>query len=83
MEQVQQGLPRYAIVGIATSKCDPTTPEYNIRLITSALLKAIKNFNSEGRDPVSRVGLQPDDLELKKIAPETAFRIIREVYDAR
>jgi hypothetical protein len=31
-------MPKYGIVGVTTSDDDPTTPEYNLRLVLSALL---------------------------------------------
>ena len=79
--QLLRGMPRHGVVGVAVSKDDPKTPEYNLRLVLSALLKAVKDFNSRGTDQVFRVGILPDDLELKKLDPSTAFKIIREVYE--
>jgi hypothetical protein len=79
--QLQRGMPRHGVVGVAVSKDDPKTPEYNLRLVLSALLKAVKGFNSRSTDQISLVGILPDDLELKKLDPGTAFKIIQEVYE--
>lgn len=78
---LKRGMPRYGVVGVAVSKDEGKVPELNLRLVLSALLRAIKEFNSQGRDRIIRVGILPDDLELKRLEPSTAFKIIREVYE--
>jgi hypothetical protein len=80
-EQQRRGLPRYGIVGVALSPGEHGSPESNLRLVLTCLLKAVRSFNSRGADQISRVGILPDDLELKKLNPETGFKIIREVYE--
>jgi hypothetical protein len=79
--QLQLGMPRHVVVGVALSKDDPKTPEFNLRLVLSALFKAVKDFNSRSTDQIARVGILPDDLELKKLDPATAFKIVREAYE--
>ena len=79
--QLQRGMPLHGIVGVAISKDDPKTPEYSLRLVLSALLKAVKDFNSRNPNQISRIGILPDDLQLKKLEPGAAFKIIREVYE--
>jgi hypothetical protein len=81
LAQLQRGMPRHGVVGVAVSRDDPETPEHNLRVVLSALLKAVKDFNSKNTDQILRVGILPDDLELKKLDPGTAFEIIREVYE--
>ncbi len=79
--QLRRGMPRHGVVGVAVSKDDPKTPDYNLRLVLSALLKAVDDFNSRNTDQIARVGILPDDLELKRLDAPTAFKIIREVYE--
>ena len=79
--QLKRGMPRYGIVGVAVSKDENKVPEQNVRLILSALLKVVRNFNSQEKDQIVRVGILPDDLEFKKLDPDTVFKIIREVYE--
>lgn len=79
--QLQRGMPRYGVVGVAVSEDDPKTPEYNLGLVLSALLKAVEDFNSRSTDQIARIGILPDDLELKKLDLGTAFKIIRKVYE--
>jgi len=79
--QLQRGMPRYGIVGVATSDDDPTTPEYNLRLVLSALLRAVHDFNSKQTDHIRRVGILPEDLDLKRIDPGRAVEIVRQVYE--
>jgi hypothetical protein len=79
--QVQRGLPRYGVVGVAVSPDDPRTPEFNLRLVLSSLLRAITEFNTCNPDQILRVGILPDDLELRKLDPAIAFRLVKEVYE--
>jgi hypothetical protein len=79
--QLRRGMPKYGVVGVAVAKDEPTVPEHNLRLVLCALLKAVSTFNSESTDRIARVGILPDDLELKRLDPATAFQIIREVYN--
>jgi len=79
--QLQRGMPRYGIVGVATSNDDPKTPEYNLRLVLSALLRAVNDFNSRQSDQIRRVGILPEDLDLKRIDHGKAVEIIRQVYE--
>ena len=79
--QVRRGLPRYGVVGVATTDDDPKTPEYNLRLVLSALLKAVYDFNSKQSDQIHRIGILPEDLDLKRIDHRKAFEIIRQVYE--
>jgi hypothetical protein len=79
--QLARGMPKYGVVGVATSEDDPKTPEYNVRLVLSALLRAVNDFNSRHRDRILRVGILPDHLDLKRLDPAEAFKIIREVYE--
>ena len=79
--QLRRGMPRYGVVGVATSEDDPTEPEYNLQLVVSALLKAVKDFNSQGADVIRRVGILPEDLDLRRLDPARAFKIIRDVYE--
>jgi len=80
--QLAKGFPRYGIAGVAVPQGAPRTPEGDLRLVISALLEAVQGFNSQNEDQILRVGILPDDLELKRLKPETAFKIIREVYEA-
>jgi hypothetical protein len=79
--QLMRGMPKYGVVGVATEEADPKTPEFNLRLVLSALLDAVEEFNSRHTEKLSRVGFLPDDLELKRISPKDAFRIVQEVFE--
>lgn len=79
--QLQRGMPRYGIVGVTTSDDDPKTPEYNLRLVLSALLRAVHDFNLRQSDQIRRVGILPEDLDLKRIDHDRAVEIIRQVYE--
>jgi hypothetical protein len=81
LEQLKRGMPKYGIVGVAVSKDEIKQPEHNLRLVLSALLRAVKDFNSRNTDQIVRVGILPDDLELKKLDSDKAFKIIHEVYE--
>src|ERR1700678_3796720 len=44
-----KGLPRYAVVGVAVSQDDPREPESMVRLIVSARLNAVNDFNAQNK----------------------------------
>jgi len=79
--QLRRGMPKYGIVGVATSDEDPKAPEYNLRLVLSALLVAVHDFNAKQVDQIRRVGILPEDLDLKRMDHGVAIEIIREVYE--
>lgn len=79
--QRQRGMPRYGIVGVRTNEDDPTTPEFVLRLVLSAFLRAVKAFNANHPEGIRRVGFLPEDLGLKDLDPTQAFRIIRELFE--
>jgi hypothetical protein len=79
--QIQSGLPRHGIVGVAVSANDPKAPDFNLRLVLSALLSAVKEFNARNSEQIVRVGVLPEDLELTRLDSSTAFKIIRDVYE--
>ncbi|HEY4880122.1 MAG TPA: hypothetical protein VIH97_13455 [Candidatus Acidoferrales bacterium] len=81
--QLKKGFPRYGVAGVATSPNDAKNPEYNARLVMTALLEAIRDFNSRNEEQIIRIGILPEDLELTSLKPNTGFQIIREVYEAK
>jgi len=79
--QLHRGMPKYGIVGVATAEGDPTTPEFELWLVLSTLLKTVDAFNADHRQAIRRVGILPEDLSLKRLESEKAFRMIREIYE--
>lgn len=78
--QVDRGFPKYSVAGVAVSADDPKTPEYDVRLTISALLRAIGEFNSRNQEQIARIGILPDDIQLRRLRPETALGIVREAW---
>src|SRR5712691_6347964 len=58
---LERRFPRYAVVGVAISQDDPKTPDWELRLVMSALLKAVREFNSRNEDQILRIGILPED----------------------
>jgi hypothetical protein len=81
VQRTQRGLPRYGIIGVSLADNDAKLPEYRLRLALSSLLEAVVQFNSENQEQIVRVGVLPEDFELKKLDPAVALKIIREVYE--
>jgi len=80
--QLAKGFPRYGIAGVAVSQDDPNSPEFVVRLVMSALVKTVRDFNSVNQhDLILRIGILPDDLGLRKIKPDVVFQIVREAYE--
>ncbi len=80
-QQLQRGMPRYGVVGVTTKEGDPTTPEFVLRLVLPAFLKAVRAFNTTHEQPIRRIGFLPEDLGLRDLDPAQAFRIISEVVE--
>ncbi len=78
---LRRGMPKYAVVGVATTAKDPKTPEFNLRLVLSALLRAVKDFNLQHDDQIIRIGILPENLALIELDPRKAINIVREVYE--
>lgn len=80
-QQRQRGMPRYGVVGVTTKEDDPTNPEFVLRLVLSAFLRAVRAFNATHEQRIRRVGFLPEDLGLRDLNPAQAFKIIRELVD--
>lgn len=76
-----RGLPRYGVVGVMTSPNDPKTPEFQLQLIVSALLRAIEDFNAGTSDKIRSVGILAQDLLLNKMEMPGAIDIIRRAFE--
>jgi hypothetical protein len=77
---LELGLPKYAISGVALPKDHPRDPLFELEMVISATLKAIKEFNGEGQDQIVRVGMLPDDLSLNKLPPAEVFQRLERIY---
>ncbi|MBL8234838.1 MAG: hypothetical protein JNL98_40435 [Bryobacterales bacterium] len=77
-----RGMPRYGVVGVATNSDDPTTPEFVLRLVLSAFLRAVRAFNAAHDQGIGRVGFLPEDLRLGDLDADRALVIIREAFEA-
>jgi hypothetical protein len=75
-------MPKYGIVGVTTSDDDPTTPEYNLRLVLSALLGL---FATSTQISWTRFGEWESFQRISILSESTMARplkIIRQVYEA-
>lgn len=79
--KLKKGHPRYLVVGVATSLSDPRTPEFNINIVLSALLRAVDEFNGRSSDKIKRIGILPEQLDLRRLDPPVAARLLREAYE--
>jgi hypothetical protein len=77
---IEQGLPRFAISGVALPADYPRHAKLELELDISATLKAIRDFNKRGEDQILRVGILPEGLSLDKIAPAEVFEALERVY---
>jgi hypothetical protein len=77
---VQRGMPRYGISGVALPKDYPRNVQSELELVIPAMLKAIQEFNKRGEDQIVRVGMLPDDLSLNKLPPTEVFQTLERIY---
>jgi hypothetical protein len=78
--EIQRGLPRYMIAGVAVPKNHIADPRGDLELVVSALLRSIREFNSKGEDEILRVGILPNDLCFDKLPDTEIFQIIERIY---
>jgi hypothetical protein len=79
---VQRGMPRYGISGVALPKDYPRDdPRRELEIGVSAMLKAVKEFNDRGEDQILRVGMLPENLSLDKLPPGEVFQMLERIYE--
>ena len=78
--EVEKGFPEVVIVGVALSADDPTDPQWQLRLVISAMLKAISDADRLGTFHVERVGMLPEHLMLNRLPLRVAAAIIDKAY---
>lgn len=77
---IDQGLPRYAISGVSLPKDFRRDVRRELELTISAMLSAVKKFNSKGGDQIRRVGVIPESLSLDKLSATEVFRTLERIY---
>lgn len=74
-------MPPYVITGGAMTSDDPQDPVFELRLIMTTALEAVKVFNTEHPDTIKVIGFLADNLCTDRLAPEHVGEIIRSVYE--
>lgn len=74
----RRGLPRYVVAGGAAGPGDPATPEHNLALVLRTLSRAVADFNKGTSDPIERIGILSEDLDILRIAPEKRADLVRQ-----
>jgi hypothetical protein len=80
--EVRKGFSRLVMTGVAISMDDPRDPQWQLRIVVSALARAIKQGAETRTFLVRRVGMLPEDLFLHKLSVSEASPIIEEAYRA-
>jgi hypothetical protein len=78
--QITRGIARYLVAGVELSADDPKTPQFEIGMITTSMLTAIRQFNSSHDSPIVRIGMLPEYLGLGILPPEEAAKILDHSY---
>jgi hypothetical protein len=78
--EVQRGLPRYAISGVALPNGYARNVRSELEIVISAMLKTIDEFNATGEDQILRVGILPESLSLNKLPPAEVFQTLDRIY---
>ena len=79
---VARGMPRYGISGVALPKNYPRDNlRRELKIVISAMLKAVKRFNSSHEDQILRIGILPEELSLKRLPPAEVFQMLKRIYE--
>ena len=74
-------MPPYVITGGAMASDDPQDPVFELRLIMTTALDAVKVFNTEHPDTIKVIGFLAENLCIDRLTPEHVGEIIRSVYE--
>lgn len=76
------GLPPFVIAGVALAAEDPRgDPEFDLSVIISAVLSAVRRFNQAVPHTIQNVAFGPEWTGIRKLAPYRAAEIILAAYD--
>lgn len=75
------GWPAFVIAGVAARESDPRNPEFELHLIITAVLEAVRSFNAMAEKPLRSVAFGPEWIGIRKLTPQHAAAIIRAAYD--
>lgn len=83
LEDRNQGMPPYVISGVAMDRDDPRNPAFELRLILTAVFKAVETFNKQNIDMIRNVGFWGGQggLGIQRMDWREAGRIVRSFYE--
>ena len=75
------GWPPFIIAGVAETADDPRDPQFELRLIVLAVLRAVEEFNVTAKRAIETIAFGPEWTGIKRLAPQQAAEVIRAAYD--
>jgi hypothetical protein len=75
------GWPSFIVAGVAGKPDDPRDPQFELRMIILAVLRAVQKFNKTASRPIRNVAFGPEWTGIRKLLPQHAAEIIRAAYD--
>jgi len=77
----EKGLPKYVVAGGVFALAEPADPAFQVLVVVTSVLEAIKAFNLDGNEVICNIGFWADDLLIQDIDPIEAARVIRSAYE--
>ncbi|MGH7746336.1 MAG: hypothetical protein ACREQ5_16500 [Candidatus Dormibacteria bacterium] len=74
------GWPSFVIAGVAGKPDDPRDPQFELRMIILAVLRAVEKFNKTAGRPIRSIAFGPEWIGIKKLTPQQAADVIRVAY---
>lgn len=71
------GMPPYVIAGVAMAPDDPHDPVFELQLIMTSALEAVRAFNTKHAEALKVIGFWAGHLLLGQLEPEQVGKIIR------
>ena len=77
---VQKGFPPFIVTGVAVANDDPKDPQWQLRLVMTSLLRAIRDACARGQT-IRRVGMLPEHLFMDRLSAEEVGAIVKAAYE--
>jgi hypothetical protein len=74
-------MPPYVITGVAMAPDDPQDPVFELQLIVTAVLEAVRFFNIAHPDAIRAIGFWAENLGVDRLDPERVGKIVRSIYE--
>ena len=82
-EEAENGFPPYVVAGGVFNDDDPRDPRFQLEVVITSVLEAIRAFNLEHDQPIRSIGFWAEDLLIGKMEPIEMAHTIAFLYAQR